>query len=348
MSDEYARHRYACAVCPRGNRPARARHRSPHRAGPRRRQAAARASAASSGTGMREFKDTVTRKVDEDDDDAAAGARAGRRASTAPPWTARSSASAAEAHPQRPLQRARQRTMASKLKPVGHDERLCLIEHLDELRTRLIICVAAFTVAFGVCLWQNDAVLDIINRPLEETAFSSCDTTKDPFEQANCWQQAMRRVNADLEALADEAVRQATTEPRLAILAERLEPVGRRRAGGDAARRRRKRPGDARRRRAVHRHRARRGVRGAAALAAAPALPALRVRAAGLLPARARGRAAADGDGAVPVHRGRRVRVLRWSCRAAVELPAELQRRQLRHPHPGARLLPVRDPCCWR
>jgi sec-independent protein translocase protein TatC len=112
--------------------------------------------------------------------------------------------------------------MASKLTPVGHDERLSLVEHLDELRTRIIICVAVFAVAFGVCLWQDDAILDAINRPLTQTAFSSCDTTKDPFEQANCWQQAMRRVNTDLSALANEAARQAAAEPRLEALAERL------------------------------------------------------------------------------------------------------------------------------
>jgi sec-independent protein translocase protein TatC len=112
--------------------------------------------------------------------------------------------------------------MATKLKPIGHDERLSLVEHLDELRTRIIICVAAFAVAFGVCLWQDDRILDVINRPLTETAFSACDTTKDPFEQANCWQQAMRRVNTDLSALAAEAARQATQEPRLEALAARL------------------------------------------------------------------------------------------------------------------------------
>ena len=100
--------------------------------------------------------------------------------------------------------------MATKLKPIGHDDRLWLVEHLDELRTRIIICAAAFAVAFGVCLWQDDRILDTINGPLTQTAFSSCDTTKDPFEQANCWQQAMRRVNSDLAALAAEAARQAT------------------------------------------------------------------------------------------------------------------------------------------
>jgi sec-independent protein translocase protein TatC len=113
--------------------------------------------------------------------------------------------------------------MPSKLKPIGHEERLSLVEHLDELRTRLIICVVAFVVAFGICLWQDDVILDAINRPLTQTAFSSCDTTKDPFEQANCWQQAMRRVNRDLSALAAEAARQASQEPRLEELAEQLE-----------------------------------------------------------------------------------------------------------------------------
>ncbi len=112
--------------------------------------------------------------------------------------------------------------MATKLKPVGHDERLSLVEHLDELRTRIIICVATFAIAFAVCLWQDNFILNLINRPLAETATGSCETTKDPLEQANCWQQTMRRVNADLAALARAAALQASTEPRLAVLAQRL------------------------------------------------------------------------------------------------------------------------------
>ncbi len=39
----------------------------------------------------------------------------------------------------------------SRLRPVGHDDRLSLVEHLDELRTRLIWCIAAFLVAFSFC-----------------------------------------------------------------------------------------------------------------------------------------------------------------------------------------------------
>ena len=45
-------------------------------------------------------------------------------------------------------------------RPVGHEDRLSLVEHLDELRTRLIVCVAVFLVAFSVCYWQNDWLLD--------------------------------------------------------------------------------------------------------------------------------------------------------------------------------------------
>ena len=76
------------------------------------------------------------------------------------------------------------------LKPVGYDERLSLVEHLDELRTRLIICIAAFLVCFGVAFWQNDRLLEIMNRPLEKTAFKS--GSEDPFERSANFQQAQK------------------------------------------------------------------------------------------------------------------------------------------------------------
>ncbi len=56
--------------------------------------------------------------------------------------------------------------MARRIKPVGHEDRLSLVDHLDELRNRLMVSVAAFTVAFGVCAWQNHAILEIVNDPL--------------------------------------------------------------------------------------------------------------------------------------------------------------------------------------
>jgi sec-independent protein translocase protein TatC len=54
----------------------------------------------------------------------------------------------------------------ARLRPVDFEDRLTLVEHLDELRTRIVISVAAFVVAFAVCFWQNDRLLDIANAPL--------------------------------------------------------------------------------------------------------------------------------------------------------------------------------------
>jgi sec-independent protein translocase protein TatC len=54
----------------------------------------------------------------------------------------------------------------ARLRPVGFEDRLTLVEHLDELRTRLIISLVAFAAAFAVCFWQNDKLLDIANAPL--------------------------------------------------------------------------------------------------------------------------------------------------------------------------------------
>jgi sec-independent protein translocase protein TatC len=50
--------------------------------------------------------------------------------------------------------------------PIGHEDRLTLVEHLDELRRRIIIAVVAFGVALGLCFWQNHRLLEIVNHPL--------------------------------------------------------------------------------------------------------------------------------------------------------------------------------------
>lgn len=56
--------------------------------------------------------------------------------------------------------------MASVLRPIGHEDRLSIVDHLDELRTRLFVCMAVLTVAFGFCYWQNHALLKLLNQPL--------------------------------------------------------------------------------------------------------------------------------------------------------------------------------------
>ena len=56
--------------------------------------------------------------------------------------------------------------MAKRLKPVAHDDRLSLVEHLDELRSRLIVSAIVFGIAFAACFWQDERLLEIANAPL--------------------------------------------------------------------------------------------------------------------------------------------------------------------------------------
>ena len=55
--------------------------------------------------------------------------------------------------------------MATALRSVRHEDQLSLVEHLDELRTRILVSLFAFLVCFGLAFWQNDQVLEIVNRP---------------------------------------------------------------------------------------------------------------------------------------------------------------------------------------
>src|SRR6202008_3394496 len=82
--------------------------------------------------------------------------------------------------------------MATALRPIAHEDRLSLVEHLDELRTRILIRLGVFIVAFGICWWQNDLVLEIMERPLEQSAFS--ENSQDPFEQTASFQQAQKQL----------------------------------------------------------------------------------------------------------------------------------------------------------
>ncbi len=53
-----------------------------------------------------------------------------------------------------------------KVRPIGHEDRLSIVDHLDELRTRLFLCLGVLIVAFGFCFWQNGPLLDVLDRAL--------------------------------------------------------------------------------------------------------------------------------------------------------------------------------------
>jgi sec-independent protein translocase protein TatC len=103
--------------------------------------------------------------------------------------------------------------MASTLRPIGHEERLSLVEHLDELRTRLIVCVIGFIVALGVCLWQSTTILHIVNRPLEQATQHR--SSSDPLQQTDIYQRNVARaLRAIVPVLQDAASNAKTPQAR--------------------------------------------------------------------------------------------------------------------------------------
>lgn len=117
--------------------------------------------------------------------------------------------------------------MATAIRPIGHEDRLSLVDHLEELRTRLIVCVAVFAVAFGVCLWQNHALLRIINEPLFEQTQKQVAKGHGPLGQTALAQQGVLKLAGDTEALARALSAPASglpaqTRAQLAALIPRL------------------------------------------------------------------------------------------------------------------------------
>lgn len=56
--------------------------------------------------------------------------------------------------------------MPRRIKPLSHDDQVSLVDHLSELRERTVVSLAAFGVAFGLCFWQSDLLLELASAPL--------------------------------------------------------------------------------------------------------------------------------------------------------------------------------------
>jgi sec-independent protein translocase protein TatC len=107
--------------------------------------------------------------------------------------------------------------MAAALRHVGHEDRLSLVEHLTELRVRIVVCLLAFVAATGLCMWQNHAVLEILNHPLDQTADHG---NKDPLVQAARYDQALKQyLLAETVLYRRLALREKDAATRDALLA---------------------------------------------------------------------------------------------------------------------------------
>ena len=173
------------------------------------------------GTGMRGFKDSIGGEAPVRMPRASPQhSRADRRSRTTPRRRGASRAArplprpepvrvpvqrVAGRRPRAPLQEpgapSRRLTMAVAVGSIGHEDRLHLVGHLEELRVRLIVSLAALAIAFGFCMWQNHALLRIINKPLAHQTQKQVRAGHGPLGATYTVQQDARMVATQLQVV---------------------------------------------------------------------------------------------------------------------------------------------------
>jgi sec-independent protein translocase protein TatC len=86
---------------------------------------------------------------------------------------------------------------------IDHTARLSTVDHLHELRGRLIVSLAAIAMAFAFCMWQNHALLHIINKPLEHQTQKQVRAGNGPLGAAYTAQQSTLAVATQLQSVVN-------------------------------------------------------------------------------------------------------------------------------------------------
>jgi sec-independent protein translocase protein TatC len=111
------------------------------------------------------------------------------------------------------------------LRPVSHEARMTVVDHLEELRSRLIVCVVVVAAAFGLCMWQNHELLRLVNAPLAHNTQQQIRQGQGPLGATYSVQRSARDVAAQLGVVAGVLKRQshlASARSELASVQKRL------------------------------------------------------------------------------------------------------------------------------
>jgi sec-independent protein translocase protein TatC len=92
--------------------------------------------------------------------------------------------------------------MPRKLTPVHHDDHLSIVEHLDELRSRIIVSLIAVAVAFGVAFWQNKRLLAWLAAPVKKVLTNQAKKGLGPAGQSSQVTQALRGIDKAVKQYA--------------------------------------------------------------------------------------------------------------------------------------------------
>lgn len=92
--------------------------------------------------------------------------------------------------------------MATAIRTIRYEDKLSLVDHLEELRTRLIVSAVGLVVVFAVCVWQNHALLSFVNSPLRAQTQQQVARGEGPLGETWTAQKAVREVAHDTGSLA--------------------------------------------------------------------------------------------------------------------------------------------------
>jgi sec-independent protein translocase protein TatC len=118
------------------------------------------------------------------------------------------------------------------LRPIGHEDRLSVVDHLDELRSRLIICGVVVAVLFGLSFWQNGALIHALNRALPtNNSAASHSSVAAQAKQATELHRDFEQIVAAASELRSGLAQDSTIPPQAAQGAAALAQAAQRAAG---------------------------------------------------------------------------------------------------------------------
>ena len=116
--------------------------------------------------------------------------------------------------------------MPKHVRPIGHDDRLSVVDHLDELRTRLFVSVGVLVVVFGICFWQSGHLLNVLNRPLTHLNKSARDELGGTTNNEVSERKGLLAAAADLHLLATQTSLTAADSALIEAASSQLNRAG--------------------------------------------------------------------------------------------------------------------------
>lgn len=100
--------------------------------------------------------------------------------------------------------------MARRIAPIAHEEQLTLVDHLDELRSRLVSSLLFVALVFAFTFWQSDRILGVITKPIDHALSThksseskELDSDEVQYEYQATVSKALKALKADSGDLSD-------------------------------------------------------------------------------------------------------------------------------------------------